>query len=94
MLILCPCTEHTHNPQTPPKTLSVSRISKGMHSNGRDPTTLEALCLILSHNLISERLGPWFGGIYSLSGLLERAWVVRLGHHRINLGSSTAFYVS
>lgn len=40
----------------------VSKISKGMHSNGRDPTTLEALFLILSRNLRSERLGPWFWG--------------------------------
>lgn len=90
----CAPAQNTHTPPNPKKLLSVPRISKGMHSNGRDPATLEALCLILSHNLISERLGPWFGGIYSLSGLLERAWVVRLGHHRINLGSSTAFYVS
>lgn len=65
-----------------------------MHSDGKDPTTLEALFLMLSHNLRSERLGPWFWGMHSVSGPLEQAWVLWLGHHRINLGSNTPFCAS
>ena len=79
--ILCRFCAHAQNTLKKKKNLFnfVSRISKEMHSNGRDPTTLEALFLILSYNLRSERLGPWFwGNTFSLWSIrMSMGYVVR-----------------
>lgn len=50
--------------------------------------------LPLSHALVSERLGAWYGRVHSPSGLLVKASVLWLGCNGYKPGPNTSFYVT